>query len=135
MAEDPGFMIDGRFYAFPQSYTLGDSLLIRRLTGLTMTQFGDLLGDGDGTDDPGAIAGLVGVAVWHANPRWDIERVQRFVLAIDMASLQVQAPEDEPDPPAVGGAEAAPSPSSPEPSTSEAADSGSPALSVTGSPV
>ncbi len=93
MAEDqPGFEIAGAFYPFPDSYTIGDSVLVRMLTGLDMEEFGELLADSDDENaesrsDPRLLIGLIGVAVWHKHSKWSVERVARFVQNTDISLL------------------------------------------------
>src|ERR671923_1348639 len=99
MADDPrsgeeaGFEIKdpraerGRFYPWPTSFRLGDTVLVEKVTGLPWIEFNDRLPDDDDppeTDvDGGAdlvvLSGLMAVAIWQQHPQWRRERVVRYV--------------------------------------------------------
>lgn len=124
MADDQaGFEIAGVFYPFPDSYTIGDSVLVRMLTGMDMEEFGELLADSEGaTSDPRLLIGLIGVAVWHKHPRWSVDRAARFVQQTDLDQLGFPESDEEGDavPPAPEGSaspvsESEPDAGSPEP--------------------
>lgn len=143
MPEKPGFQIGRRFYPFPASFRLGDPVLVEELTGLDWHAFLDRLPDEDAPDgqepDPVAMLGLVGVAVWQANPRWRRDRVVSYVQGLDMGDVEAvgaddDAEEDEASPPA----EAEPAPGQPDSETSASSsrpesESPSAASSPTGS--
>lgn len=99
MAE-PGFQIEGTVYPFPTSFRLCDPVLVSKLTGLSWAEFVEQLEDGD-SGDPTTMAGMVGVAVWQANPKWTRDRVIRFVENVSMEALDVQGEDpSDADPPA-----------------------------------
>lgn len=119
MADEAGFRIDGILYPFPDSYTVGDSVLIKVLGGLDMEDYFEGLADvqeqtealarGQARIDPRLFAALIGVSVWRGHPRWSVERVTQFVQGIDMDKLvteqaatafEDETPEDDASPPA-----------------------------------
>lgn len=90
--DDPGFEIDGRLYPMPQSFRLGDPVLVTQLTGLTWPQFAEALDDPDRQQDPVILLGLIGVAVWQGNHGWTRDRAARYVELLDIGAVQVHAP-------------------------------------------
>jgi hypothetical protein len=84
-------------------------VLIKMVGGLDMEDFGELLADGNATSDPRALVGMIAVAVWRKNPRWDLQRVTRFVHQVDMDKLGFEGgdesseEEEEPEPEADAG--------------------------------
>lgn len=113
MAES-GFVIAGETYAFPTAFRLCDPVLVSKLTGMAWSEFVEALEDG-GDGDPAVMAGMVGVAVWQANPRWTRERAVRFVEALSMDELEINAAEeDDAVPPPAGAADPSASAGSPE---------------------
>lgn len=115
MSETPqqaGFEIDGRFYAFPDSFALGDPVLVKELTGMPFTpDFTDAVSDPEFLEnpDPTVLIGLVGVAVWQGNPRWKREKVVQFVSRIDFDKFEAVGGDEEEEtlPPAVPAGEPA----------------------------
>lgn len=116
---DAGFLIEGTVYPFPTSFRLCDPVLVSKLTGMPWGEFVEAITDGDASD-PTTMVGMVGVAVWQANPRWSRDKVIRYVENLSMDALDVQDDgEDDAAPPAVAATEeasvASPEASSPEP--------------------
>ena len=142
MPEKPGFQIGRRFYPFPASFRLGDPVLVEELTGLDWHAFLDRLPDEDAPDgqepDPVAMLGLVGVAVWQANPRWRRDRVVSYVQGLDMGDVEAVGADDDEEDEASPPAEAEPAPGQPDSETSASSsrpesESPSAASSPTGS--
>ena len=94
---DEGFVIGDRTYPFPTSFRLCDPVLVSEITGLGWVDFVELLEEPE-QQDPAAMAGMIGVAVWQGNPRWNRERVLRYVEQLDMGSIEVNTGEQA-DPP------------------------------------
>jgi hypothetical protein len=115
--EQGGFTIEGRFYPWPESFRIGDPVLIRELTGYEWEDFAARLDDGPGMD---MLAGLVGVAVWQGNPRWRRDRVLEYVQRIDIAAIDFPEVASNggdagpPEPTGGGSPEASSSPDAPE---------------------
>lgn len=82
MADD--FTINGVSYAFPAAFRLCDPVLITEVTGLSYTEFAELLDEGA---DPRTIAGMVAVAVWQKHPTWKREKVIKFVQEVNLDDL------------------------------------------------
>ncbi len=101
-APPAGFRINGRFYPWPGSFRLGDPVLLEELTGLTYESFLERLPDDDSPDDPDpvAMAGLIGVAIWHEHPTWRRDRVVRYTQQIEKEAIELVGAEfeDEPEP-------------------------------------
>lgn len=112
--EKAGFRIEGREYAFPSTFRLGDPVLVKLLTGMEFKDFAAALDDEDQREDPTILVGLIGVAVWQGNPRWTREKVIAYVQRIDLEGFEAfggeaadppkpaatpeQEPEQEPEP-------------------------------------
>lgn len=99
-AEKPdkaGFEIEGRFFPFPDGFRLGDPVLVTELTGLDFNDFVARLDDEEERSDPVVLIGLIGVAVWQANPRWRRDRVLRYVQNVDIDKFEAVGGEDESD--------------------------------------
>lgn len=112
---DSGFVIAGETYPFPTAFRLCDPVLVSKLTGMSWMEFVEALEDG-GAGDPVVMAGMVGVSVWQANPRWTREKAIRFVESLDLGALEVRGgDEDDAVPP--------PEEDKPSPSDGSAAES------------
>jgi hypothetical protein len=100
--EKPGFEIEGRRYPFPESFRLGDPVLVAELTGMSFPEFAEALDDPDRREDPAILIGLIGVAVWQGNPRWRRDKVIAYVQQIDLGEFEAfgGGAEDEQLPPA-----------------------------------
>ena len=107
MPDQAGFRVGEEFYPFPDNYRIGDSVLIEMLTGLDMEDFAEALAEGEASAR--VFAGLIGVAIWRAHPRWDVNKAARFVHELDLSTITSEAPaeegegEDPPSPPQTGG--------------------------------
>lgn len=143
-----GFTVDGVDYDWAESYTLGDSVLIRAVSGMDMEEFGELLADAQEDDsparrDPRLLVAMVAVGIWRKHRRWPLDRVAQFALSIDFERFEIALPEepeeDDAGPPAVGESVAAEepvavSPPSVEPSNGRpASESAEPIPTPTGS--
>lgn len=108
-ASEAYFEIEGRRYEVPQSFRLGDPVLVTQLTGLSWQSFVDSLDDPERGEDPVILLGLIAVAVWQGNPMWTRERCSRYVERLDIAAVRTEAPEADAIPPATPGTAPAPS--------------------------
>lgn len=107
MADKATFAIGNRDYSFPESFRLGDPVLVQEVTGMEFPDFAEALDDPQRRKSPVILAGLVAVAVWQGNPSWKRDRVRRFVEELDMDALNfpeaeqaTPEQEDKQDPPA-----------------------------------
>ena len=95
-------MLGEDFYPFAESFTMGDTVLIRELTGMRFSEFAERLGemqsDPEAGTDQDVLLAMVGCAVWHRNPRWSRDRAVRFAERIDMAAFS-PVEGDDADPP------------------------------------
>ena len=102
MAE-AGYQIRNKFYPFPSSFRLLDSVLIRDLTGMSWDEFINGMPDDDDPEaiaDPTVMVGLIGVAIWQTNPTWPRTKVARFVQGITMEEVEavgMEADDEEGD--------------------------------------
>ncbi len=101
--QEPGFWIDGQHYPFPESYTLGQTILVSRITGDEFYKYSEALQEG--TRDHAVIAAWAAVAVWGKNPDWSIDEVERFVMATAIEKFEIQSGADDGDPPPSGSVE------------------------------
>lgn len=94
--ERAGVQIGRHFFAFPTAFRLGDPVLVEELTGIPWSEWVDRLPDedepDDGPEDPVAMLGLIGVAIWQANPTWRRDRVVRYVNSIDKSTIEIVGP-------------------------------------------
>jgi len=104
MTEQAGFKVGEIIYPVPQMFRAGDFVLIRELTTLESDEFAERFDrmKEDETADILVIVGLLGVAVWQANPNWSRDRVLAFVNKIDMEQLDsvggdADPPAEQPD--------------------------------------
>lgn len=103
-----GFQIGSQLYPFPESFRLGDPVLITEVTGMAFTDFAEAIDDETQRENPIIFAGLIAVAIWQANPRWKRERVRQFVESLDINAVQTVGGDDEgadPDRPLSSGDE------------------------------
>lgn len=98
--QEAGYQIAGKFFPFPTSFRLGDPVLIRDLTGLTWDEFLRAMPDEDDPEDVGdpvVLLGMLGVAVWQANPTWRRDKVARYVQNIPIEDVEAVGVEEEQD--------------------------------------
>lgn len=111
MADQPGYMIEGRFYPMVTQYKHGDPILIHEVTGLTWEEFADLLaeaGEEGARPNPIVNTALIAVAVQRKYPTWSRRRVGDYINNLDLGAEEIVgivAPEgdDAPIPPAESG--------------------------------
>lgn len=96
------FELEGRPYKFPSSFRLGDPVLVTELTGMDFEDFSARIADVDALTNPVILIGMIGVAVWQANPTWTRAKVLRYVQGVSIE--QFTATEDDS---AVGSVEVA----------------------------
>lgn len=94
--KQPDFSIGKQDFYFPDSFRLGDPVLIEEVTGKDFTEFAEMLDDPHRRKSPVVLAGLVAVAVWQAHPTWRRDRVRRFIEETAQESLEFSQA-DEPE--------------------------------------
>ncbi len=99
--QEPGFWIDGQHYPFPESYTLGQTILVSRITGDEFYKYSEALQEG--TRDHSVIAAWAAVSVWTKNPDWSIDEVERFIMAVPIDAFEIQSGTQEEDSPPPSG--------------------------------
>jgi hypothetical protein len=127
MSDVPKFKVGEETYEFPTRFRFCDPVLIRELTGLEFQDFAERLDDGQknpgDAGDPAIMTGLLGVAIWQANPTWKRERVVRHVEGLNLDEFSVEAADAGPpeiaDPASLSLVPSAESTSSPESSDLE----------------
>jgi hypothetical protein len=141
MTETARFKIGNVEYPIPSRFRFCDPVLIRELTGLEFQDFAEraddqqkeaarneeLIKQGNPPEeimgDPAIMTGLLGVAIWQANPTWKRERVVRYVESLGMEEFSVEAddagPPEVADQPSLTLAPSAESTSLPESSSQE----------------
>lgn len=110
--QEPGFWIDGDHYPFPESYTLGQTILVSRITNDEFYKYSEALQDG--TRDHSVIAAWAAVAVWHKHPDWSIDEVERFVMGVSIDAFEIASGPGEDNPPPSGSVEQPESTDSPD---------------------
>jgi hypothetical protein len=129
MPDRDGVEIYKRFYPWPDSFRLGDPVLVKEVTGMKWPDFAQALDDQNqaieeseemGTNPPQpdqvVLAGLIAVAFWQGNPMMSRDKARRALERIPMDDIEVvDGDEGEADvgPPALSGEEAATTPSTP----------------------
>jgi hypothetical protein len=120
MPDRDGVEIYKRFYPWPDSFRLGDPVLVKEITGMRWPDFVQALDDqnqaiadaeemGGPTPQPDQVvlAGLVAVAFWQGNPTMSRDKARRALERIPMEDIEViDGDEGEADliPPAEGSA-------------------------------
>lgn len=92
-----GFEIGGVFYAFPEAFRLGDTVLVQELlpAGMTFMDFAEALDDEDARKNPVILIPFVAVAVWQKHKTWNRQKVLRFVQSIDFDNFDVEGVGDD----------------------------------------
>jgi hypothetical protein len=129
MPDRSGVEIYKRFYAWPDTFRLGDPVLVKEVTGMKWPDFAAALDEQNQAieeaeemggpapqPDQVVLAGLIAVAFWQGNPMMSRDKARRALERIPMDDIEViDGDEGEADvgPPAPGGEEAATTPSTP----------------------
>jgi hypothetical protein len=114
MAE-AGLKINGKFYAIPQSLRVGETRMIKRITGLNPPEFMKALNELDETQDPDVGAAMVWWVVHREDPSFTIDAIDD--LEWDQVGSET-GDDAEPVDPKAGGAPSASSPTSADASSS-----------------
>ncbi len=100
MSDDrAGVRINGRFYAFVESFKHGDPILIHEVTGLDWDEFSEMLakaGDGRGVN-PIVQTALIAVAVQREHKTWSRREVSDFIRDLDLGSEDYVGVDAEPE--------------------------------------
>jgi len=123
MPDRSGVEIYKRFYPWPDSFRLGDPVLVKEVTGMKWPDFMAALDEqnqaieeaGEMDTEPPApdqvvMAGMIAVAFWQGNPTMSRDKVRRAIERISAEDVDmVDGDEGEADvgPPAQGGEKAA----------------------------
>jgi hypothetical protein len=106
-----GLRINGRHYGIPQSMRIGETRMIKRISGLNPPEFMKALGELNVTQDPDVGAALVWWVVHREDPSFGVDQLD----ALEWAALEGED-DDEPAPPAIdplgGGGTSVSSPTS-----------------------
>jgi len=80
--QQEGFELNGHFYPWRITYTTGkDMMLIDRLTGLSLTEFMDVIETGRLPLSFRLVA--VAISIRHEQPEWTVARIVRTVEEMD----------------------------------------------------
>jgi hypothetical protein len=123
MPDRDGVEIYKRFYPWPDSFRLGDPVLVKEITGMKWPDFAQALDEQSqaieeaeemGTKPPApdqvVLSGLIAVAFWQGNPLMSRDKVRRALERVPMDDVElIDGDEGEVDvgPPAPGGDKAA----------------------------
>jgi hypothetical protein len=111
VADESGFEIkhpeakEGRFYSWPASFRLGDTVLIEKVTGLSWPEFTERVPEEDeaipemaGSEDMVVLVGLMAAGIWQAHPTWRRDKVVQYVERLDQDRVTfIGADVDEPE--------------------------------------
>jgi hypothetical protein len=94
----------GKFYPWPASFRLGDTVLVEKVTGLDWPDFAARLpNEGEEVPDIEAAAddiviyiGLIAVSIWQHHPQWRRDKVAKYVEQLNLDRV-VFIGGDEPD--------------------------------------
>lgn len=102
MPDRDGVEIYKRFYPWPDSFRLGDPVLVNQITGMRWPDFVQALDDQNqaiedaeemGTEPPQpdqvVLAGLIAVAFWQGNPTMSRDKARRALERIPMDDIEV----------------------------------------------
>jgi hypothetical protein len=114
MAES-GIRINGKIYAIPQSLRVGETRMIKRITGLNPPEFMQALNELDETQDPDVGAAMVWWVVHREDPAFTIEQIDD----LEWGAIESESGDEvEPVDPKGNGVRSASSPSSADVSSS-----------------
>ena len=88
MADQTGWEIKGQFFPDPESFRMGDPVLVEQVTGLDWPSFTERLDDPAFEQDLVLVSGLVAVAIWQQRPQWRRDRVARYVETLDIGAVK-----------------------------------------------
>jgi len=116
MADQDGVEIYKRFYPWPNSFRLGDPVLVNQVTGMSWPEFTAALDDQNraiaeaeemGGEPPPAdqviLAGLIAVAFWQGNPQMSRDKARRAVERIPIEEIELIESESDADPQEAAG--------------------------------
>ena len=111
---EAGIKINGKLYAIPQSLRVGETRMIKRITGLNPPEFMKALNDLNETQDPDVGAAMVWWVVHREDPTFTIDAIDD----LEWGAIESETGDEaEPADPKDDGAKSASSPSSAEPSS------------------
>jgi hypothetical protein len=107
-----GVEIYKRFYPWPNSFRIGDPVLVNQVTGMTWPDFTAALDDQNraiaeaeemGGEPPQAdqviLAGLIAVAFWQGNPQMSRDKARRAIERVPMEDVEIIEGETDISPP------------------------------------
>lgn len=78
---EAGVKINGKHYAFPSSFRLGELREIKRITGLNPPEFTKALNSLDKTSDPDVLAGMVWWIMHRDDPSFTVADLDEIELS------------------------------------------------------
>lgn len=88
MADQATLVIFEKPYPIPTDYRPLDAVLIYELTGMEFVEYLEALDDDN--KDIRAIPGLLGIALWRANPDWSRGQVMKSVLRVGSGDWRLE---------------------------------------------
>jgi hypothetical protein len=122
---EAGLRINGKHYAIPGSLRIGETRMIKRITGLNPPEFQQAIGELNVTQDPDVGAALVWWVVHREDPSFGIDQVDDLEWGA-LAGEDDDEPAPAPDP--FAGAET--SASSPTPADASPSSRGDPGETI-----
>jgi len=102
MPDKDGVEIYKRFYPWPDSFRLGDPVLVKEITGMRWPEFVQALADqneaiAEATEmgleppppDQVVLAGLIAIAFWQGNPLMSRDKARRALERLPMEDLEL----------------------------------------------
>lgn len=106
---EAGIRINGKFYVIPQSLRVGETRMIKRITGLNPPAFMQAVGDLNETQDPDVGAAMVWWIVHREDPTFSIDAIDD----LEWGEIESESGDEvEPADPKGSGVMSASSPSS-----------------------
>lgn len=75
---ETGIRVDGKFYPLPSSFRLGETRMIKRITGLNPAAFNEALNELDETSDPDVYMALVWWIMHREDPSISVEQLDQL---------------------------------------------------------
>jgi len=118
MADQSGVEVYKRFYPWPNSFRLGDPVLVNQMTGMTWPEFtaaldaqnqaiaeAEEMGDEPPQADQVVLAGLIAVAFWQGNPHMSRDKARRALERVPMEEIEMIDEETDDRPPDLAAGE------------------------------
>jgi hypothetical protein len=100
MPDESGFKLNEEFFPWPDHYDTGDTIIIERVTGLSMIEWAEELEQADpegGRMSMSAMAGMMAAAMRQKHPGWKHRRIEELIYASNLGGEAFEIINTEPD--------------------------------------